>query len=53
MAGVFVGLPVGCMLRERNYHRRFIRAYQVLVPPPEEAQMDKFRDTRTEFYKDL
>lgn len=33
--GLFVGLPVGCWLRERNYHAKFIKAYQVIVPPAE------------------
>ena len=52
-AGMMVGLPVGCMLRERRYHLRFLEAYRVLVPAPEAPQLDKFRDTRAEFYKDL
>ena len=52
-AGMMVGLPAGCMLREKGYHLRFINAYRVIVPAPEAPKMDQFRDTRAEFYKDL
>ena len=53
LAGVFVGLPMGCMLREKQYHKRFIEAYRVLVPRQQAAQSEKYRDTRTEYFNDL
>ena len=53
VAGVFVGLPVGCVLREKRYHHKFIEAYRVLVPKDQAAQLDKFRDTRQEYFQDL
>merc|ERR1712228_689882 len=53
VGGLFLGLPVGCWMREKNYHARFIKAYHVIVPPQEAPAIDKFRDTRKEFYEDL
>ena len=31
-AGLFIGLPLGCYLREKGYHRRLQDAYRVLRP---------------------
>ena len=53
VGGMLVGLPAGCYLRERNYHLRFVKAYQQLVPPSDTPASDQFRDTRAEFYEDL
>lgn len=53
VGGLALGLPAGCWLRERNYHLRFVKAYQQLVPPSDTPQTDAFRDTRAEFYEDL
>jgi hypothetical protein len=30
--GLFVGLPVGCYLREAGYQRKFKNAYQQFAP---------------------
>lgn len=40
--GAFVGLPLGCYLREIGIAKKMQDAYNVLVPPPGAHQMDKF-----------
>jgi hypothetical protein len=30
--GLFVGLPIGCYLRERGYAQKIIRAYDIMNP---------------------
>ena len=52
-AGLLVGLPAGCWLRERNYHLRFVKAYNVLVPRDETPAMEAYRDTRAEYFENI
>jgi hypothetical protein len=51
-AGLFVGLPIGCYLREKGYSRKAKQAYDIFNPN-RDKQMDKFRDTNKEFYDNL
>lgn len=30
--GMFVGLPIGCYLREKGYHSKAIKAYEIFNP---------------------
>ena len=32
VTGMVVGFPLGCMLREKGYHHRFLRAYNEINP---------------------
>lgn len=51
--GAFFGVPFGCYLRERGFHRRMQDAYRVMSPGEKAPQMDGFRSTAKEFYEDL
>lgn len=51
--GLFVGLPVGCYLREVGYARKFKAAYEVFVPTDTTPKADKFKNKSKEFYDNL
>lgn len=51
--GLFVGLPVGCYLREVGYARKFQEAYNVFSPPTDEKKSDMFKNRTKEFYDNL
>lgn len=40
--GLFLGLPVGCYLREAGYQQKFRRAYQQFSPDSNEQKKDLF-----------
>ena len=49
-AGLFVGLPVGCYLRERGYANKLNDAFRVFYPYTGAKHVDRFPDTNKEFY---
>ena len=51
--GLFVGLPIGCYLREVGYASKIQRAYQVLSPPQDSQKFDKLKSKSCQFYDDL
>jgi hypothetical protein len=51
--GLFVGLPVGCYLRERGYTNKVMRAYEVFTPVTDVKKSDEFKSTNKQFYEDL
>lgn len=51
--GLFVGLPVGCYLREVGYSRKAKDAWAVLFPDNGNVQMDRFRNNGVEFSEKL
>ena len=53
MIGMFVGLPVGCYLREAGYARKFQNAYDIFFPDQKEVRSDKFRNRSKEFFDNL
>ena len=52
-AGLFVGLPVGCYLRERGYANKLNDAFRVFYPYTGAKHVDRFPDTNKEFYQNL
>eukprot|EP00353_Schmidingerella_taraikaensis_P010301 CAMPEP_0185582906 /NCGR_PEP_ID=MMETSP0434-20130131/21202_1 /TAXON_ID=626734 ORGANISM="Favella taraikaensis, Strain Fe Narragansett Bay" /NCGR_SAMPLE_ID=MMETSP0434 /ASSEMBLY_ACC=CAM_ASM_000379 /LENGTH=65 /DNA_ID=CAMNT_0028201863 /DNA_START=9 /DNA_END=206 /DNA_ORIENTATION=+ len=52
-AGMFVGFPLGCYLREAGLHKRIQAAYKALNPGEDAPKMNQFRDTTQDFYRDL
>jgi hypothetical protein len=53
MFGLFLGLPVGCYLREAGYANKFQTAYNLFFPNQHEVKMDRYRDKSKEFYDNL
>jgi hypothetical protein len=51
--GLFLGLPLGCYLREVGYANKIRSAYEVFVPPPTADKSDRFRNKAGDFYKNL
>jgi hypothetical protein len=51
--GLFVGLPVGCYLREVGYVRKFHKAYEVFSPDDGSRKTDNYQNKSKEFYENL
>lgn len=51
--GLFVGLPIGCVLREKGYARKMNQAYEIFFPVNDEKLSDKYKSKSTEFYNNL
>lgn len=48
--GMFIGLPVGCYLREVGYAHKFQSAYSIFFPDTDIEKKDKFRNRSKEFF---
>lgn len=53
VTGMFIGLPIGCYLREVGVARKLRNAFEVFIPAPSADRMDKFRSKNDDFYKNL
>ena len=53
MFGLFVGLPLGCYLREAGYARKFQNAYNIFFPDTNEMKMDRYKNKSKEFFENL
>ena len=53
MTGMFIGLPLGCYLREVGVANKLRNAYEVFVPPPAADKMDRYRSKSQDFFKNL
>lgn len=53
MFGLFIGLPIGCYLRETGYARKFNTAYNIFFPDKNEHKSDQFRNRSKEFFDNL
>ena len=51
--GMFVGLPVGCWMREQGHHHRAMRAYRVMFPKEAAPISDSYQNTNEQYQKDL
>lgn len=47
--GLFVGLPVGCYLREVGYSRKAKDAWSIFFPDKGEVQMDRYKNKAIEY----
>ena len=54
-AGLLVGLPLGCYMRERGFDKRFIRAYAAINPDrkPYIKNRELLQNQNEKFYADL
>jgi hypothetical protein len=53
VTGMFLGLPLGCYLREVGVANKIRTAYEVFVPAPTADKMDKYRNKSQDFFKNL
>ena len=56
MVGMFIGLPIGCYLREAGVSNKFKKAYGIINPNSlEKSEKDKnlLKDPRAKFYENL
>ena len=53
VVGMFVGLPMGCYLREVGYSRKAKDAWAVFFPDDGKIKMDRYRNKSQEYYDKL
>ncbi len=52
--GMFVGLPVGCYMREAGYAQKVRNAYNIFVSPPEANKLSQLKgNSPQEFYDNI
>ena len=51
--GLFIGLPIGCYLREKGYAHKIRQAYDIFNTKRDERKMDQFQSTNKQFYDNL
>ncbi|CDW81037.1 UNKNOWN [Stylonychia lemnae] len=51
--GMFVGLPIGCYLREVGYANKFKSAYKIFFPDQGIMKSDKLKNKSAQFFESL
>ncbi len=51
--GAFIGLPLGCYMRETGVAHKLQAAYNVLVPRANANQSEKLKSRSDEFYQNI
>lgn len=51
--GIFLGLPIGCYLREAGYAKKFQTAYSVFFPDTGVMKSDSYKNRSKEFFESL